>query len=231
MLSGTDLIRERRKRGWTQAQAAALLGVSQPYLSLLEAGRRPLTAPLFKRLGRVYVLGPLSMPLLEKVDTSPALLAADLVGLGCPGFNHALPRRWLNPAQVLLLALCLLRLQPEIARALPWVAVEYSNLSWPWLVDRAKLVDCQNRLGFVVTLARKFAALRGATDVAWRLGQTERIIERSRLAREDAFGLGNLTDKRLTWLRAHRSGDARRWNLLTELRLSDLERYLVPDHR
>jgi len=187
-------------------------------------------ARLFKRLQHLYALGPLAHPILDPVDNHPTLLAADLGGLGCPGFIHLLPRRWLNPAQLLLLALCHHRLQPKLAEALPWVAVEYADLDWPWLVDRAKLADCQNRLGFVVTLARQIATRRQAKDVGRRLGQIEGIIEDSKLAREDAFGLGQVPAERLVWLRDNRSDDARKWNVLSDLRLERLQKYVVPDY-
>ena len=37
-MTGTDLRSGREQRSWTQEQAALKLGVSQPYLSLLEKG-------------------------------------------------------------------------------------------------------------------------------------------------------------------------------------------------
>ncbi len=41
-MSGNELRELRRKRGWTQMEAAKRLGVSQPYLALLESGKRHL---------------------------------------------------------------------------------------------------------------------------------------------------------------------------------------------
>jgi transcriptional regulator with XRE-family HTH domain len=230
LLSGNDLIAARRKKGWTQAQAAGRLGVSQPYLSMLEAERRPVPPRLFKRVLHIYTLGPLSLPFLENADTDPSLLAADLGGLGCPTFIHLHPRRWLNPAQVLLLALLPYRMSQKIAEALPWLAVEYAELDWRWLVDRAKLADRQNRLGFVLALADQLATLRRASDVGWHLRQIEGIVENSRLAVEDEVGLGRVTDGRREWLRVNRSAEARRWNVISELRLDHLEKYVAPDY-
>jgi hypothetical protein len=197
---------------------------------MLEAERRPVPPKLFKRLQHIYALGPLSMPFLENADTDPSLLAADLGGLGCPTFIHLHPRRWLNPAQVLLLALLPYRMPPKVAEALPWVAVEYAELGWPWLVDRAKLADRQNRLGFVVALARQLATLRQANGIAWCLQQVEEIIENSRLAIEDEVGLGRVTEGRREWLRVNRSAEARRWTIISELRLEHLEKYVAPDY-
>lgn len=46
-----------------------------------------------------------------------------------------------------------------MVEALVSVAVTYANLDWGWLVRQPKLDDFQNRLGFLVTLARQ--PLRG----------------------------------------------------------------------
>ena len=46
------LKRARQYKGWTQEEAAQKLGVSQPYLSLLEQGRRPLTKRVLSKLQR-----------------------------------------------------------------------------------------------------------------------------------------------------------------------------------
>lgn len=46
----TDVLRWRKRRRLTQVEAASLLGVSQPYLSLLEEAARPITAAHRARL-------------------------------------------------------------------------------------------------------------------------------------------------------------------------------------
>jgi hypothetical protein len=63
--------------------------------------------------------------------------------------------------------------------ALPWVALEYPDLNWDWLVDRVKVTDCQNRLGFVVAPARQVAVRRRDTNVASRLTQSKAPASRS----------------------------------------------------
>jgi hypothetical protein len=114
------------------------------------------------------------------------------------------------------------RLDSRTAAALPWVALEYPDLDWGWLVERSKVADCQNRLGFVVALARQIAAHRHDTDVAKRLTEVEQRLEPSRLAREDSLGQADMTETERRRLRQHRTDDARRWNLLTDLRLEHL---------
>ena len=79
----------RQSRGWTQARAAARLGVSQPYLAMLEAGQRPLTPAIARRAMRVYGLPPTVLPPAGVAPRVTAeTLARDLAALGYPGFAH-----------------------------------------------------------------------------------------------------------------------------------------------
>jgi hypothetical protein len=196
--------------------------VSQAYVSLLEHGSRLVSRRLLARVQREYALQPTAWPFVDGANCDPVQLAAALGGLGYPGFAYLRPRRRLNPAQALLLALKQDRLDSRTAAALPWVALEYSDLDWDWLVERVKVADCQNRLGFVVALARQVAVRRQDTNLASRLTQVEQRLEPSRLAREDSLGQADMTDAERRWLRRHRPDDARRWNLLTDLRLEHL---------
>ena len=102
--------------------------------------------------------------------------------------------------------------------ALPWVAIKYHNLDWEWLIREAKVRDVQNRLGFVVTLARQVAEKRGDIVAGGRLQQVEQILDRSRLVREDTLCQESLTDAELRWLRQTRPAETVHWNLLTDLK-------------
>jgi len=79
----------RRHKGWTQLETAKKLGVSQPYLSLLEQGRRPLTKRLLSKLPR-----PFDVPVTELHVEAPrpnvgAQQVAEALGaLGYPGFAY-----------------------------------------------------------------------------------------------------------------------------------------------
>lgn len=50
-MNGEVLLNERLFRHWEQSEAAAKLKVSQPYLSLLETGKRPITKIYLDRVG------------------------------------------------------------------------------------------------------------------------------------------------------------------------------------
>jgi transcriptional regulator with XRE-family HTH domain len=215
-----ELLRSvRLAAGLTQQQAADRLDVSQAYLAMLESGRRPVTTGLASRIAAVYGLGPLVLPLridnLEALDS--ASLAVALASLGYPGFRQLAGAHVENPANVLLAAIVASDVEVRVLEALPWVAIEYSNLNWEWLVPEAKIRDAQNRLGFVVTLARQVAARRGDQTASTRLHEVERILDRGRLVREDTFCQASLSEAERRWLRQTRPMEALHWNLLTDM--------------
>jgi hypothetical protein len=84
-------------------------------------------------------------------------------------------------------------------------------------VREAKVHDLQNRLGFVVSLARGLAHHAGDQRKMKSLADLERTLERSRLAREDTLCRASMPEAERHWLTEHRPEEARRWNLLTEL--------------
>ncbi|MFB3826081.1 MAG: helix-turn-helix domain-containing protein [Bryobacteraceae bacterium] len=208
----------RRAAGLTQQEAAGRLGVSQAYVALLEGGKRPLSPRMSSRIAKLYRLGPIALPLVasSKTGWDSASLAAALGALGYAGFGYLRARRPSNPAVVLLNAIAANNVEVRVAEALPWLMLEYSDLDWEWLIREAKLRDLQNRLGFLVTLARQLAEKRGSQDIAARLRHVEDIAERARLAREDGL-FQPLSEAEREWLRESRSAGARHWNLLTDL--------------
>ncbi len=219
-------LREARKRlGWSQQKAAAEVGVSQSYLSMLETGDRPLSADLARKMVRVYGLPPTLLPPSNDRWTPkkvhPQSLAEQLAVLGYPGFAYLRGRRpKKNPAELLLTALAQDKLEARLVEALPWLLLKHWDMDETWLVVHAKLNDLQNRLGFVVTLARKVARRSGTSnprrDAA--LARLESALRPSLLAREDKLGKSTLGDAERIWLKEHRSVDAKQWNVLTDWR-------------
>jgi len=210
----------RAKAGLTQIEAAERLGVSQPYLSQLEKGERPVTQELARLAATVYRLPPTALPIPKAAPVGvvePGLLARQLAGLGYPGFAHLRPRK-ANPAAVALAALLQKDLETRLAEALPWVLLTYSDLDWSWLIGQVKLRDAQNRLGFLVTMAKNLATNRSEFQAAVeRLSVVEHQLERARLAREDTLCRESMSAAERRWLATNRSPLARHWNLLTGL--------------
>jgi len=224
MAQATQLRNARRRRGWTQHQAARRLKVSQAYWSMLESGHRKPSSQLGHRMVRVLGLSPVALPLPEvSAETErwdSASLAQALAALGYPGFAYLRRRaRQHNPAVVLLAALATGNLEARVAEALPWLLLRFPEMGFHWLMRQAKLFDLQNRLGFVVTLARRLneAVPQRPHDRTERLRSLEAELASSRLAREDTF-CQSLGEAERRWLREHRSKEAAAWNLLSDLR-------------
>jgi hypothetical protein len=83
-------------------------------------------------------------------------------------------------------------------------------------VREAKVRDLQNRLGFVVSLARSLADRADDSQQARALGDLELQLDRSRLAREDTLCRASMPESERRWLADHRPEAARHWNLLTD---------------
>jgi transcriptional regulator with XRE-family HTH domain len=220
-MRGTDLQAGREQKGWTQEQAARKLGVSQPYLSLLEKGTRRVPEQLVRKAATVYGLSAAKLPMetnwSEVQAKDDAALTSDLAALGYPGFSYLKSRRKKNPAETMLSALIANNLDSRLAEALPWVLLTHPDLDWEWLVRSAKVNDLQNKLGFVTNVARRLAEKLGKHETADLLREQESILERSRLVREETLCRDSLTQSERRWLRSNRSAEAKHWNLLTDL--------------
>jgi transcriptional regulator with XRE-family HTH domain len=226
-MTGEQLRKARAEAGRTQLEAAAQLGVSQTYLSLLEKGRRPLTLSLTRKAARVFGLKPTAIPLREDLWMVPSLtnaqLERELVALRYPGFSHLKPGQPRNPVEVLLAALTADDLDPRLVEALPWVTLEYVDLNWDALKMAAKVRNVQNRLGFVLNVARHLAEDHGMTKKAAVLEAQERELDDARLLKEDTLCHASMTDVEKRWLRENRSAEAKHWRLLTDLSAANLD--------
>jgi hypothetical protein len=91
-----------------------------------------------------------------------------------------------------------------------------------WLGANARLRNRQNRLGFVVELARQAAAREGRSQLEEELANCIAKLESSRLVKEDTLCKESTTRAERIWLREHRSKSAEHWNLLTDLTVEQL---------
>jgi transcriptional regulator with XRE-family HTH domain len=222
-MDGTKLREGREKRNWTQQQAARALGVTQAYLSMLEKGRRAVSAALARKARKAYDLPATVLPLPSEPSASEWRstrhdFSADLAALGYPGFAYLKTKAPRNPAGVLLDALDQANLDARVVEGLPWLALKYVDMDWDWLVRNAKVRDRQNRLGFAVSLASEVAAKNNDADLGRNLRRRLAILENARLAREDTFCHDSMTQAERKWLREHRSPVAAHWNLLTDMK-------------
>ena len=217
-MTGEDLRHGRRLRKWTQSELATKLGVSQAYVSLLEANRRPLPEQLARKVVSLLGLPATALPVRSDSEPlDPQTVARALGALGYSGFAHLPRTRRVNPAELLVRALGSKNVEARLVEALPWLLVNYPNVDWQWLVRTAKQNDLQNRLGFLVSVAREVAGKQGNVDAAEALRYWEAVLENSRLQKEDAFSHDALTPVERAWLRSNRSPAAAQWNLLTNV--------------
>jgi transcriptional regulator with XRE-family HTH domain len=216
----------RNQAGFTQLDAACSLNVSQPYLSQLETGLRMASAKLARRAAKLYKLSPTALPLPQPLGVpvvQPDDLQRKLASLGYPGFEHVRSKVVSNPAEVVLGAVVNRDLDTRLVEALPWVLSAYTDLDWEWLRDRAKLQNAQNRLGYLVHLAKRTARalpqLKGAAQV---LSRWENDLEEARLAREGTLCRDSMPERERAWLRTNRPEAAVHWGLLTSLTAEQL---------
>ena len=228
-MGGRRMKQARKRRGWSQQKAAAALGVSQSYLSMLETGERELPRGLARKVVAVYGLTPTWLPLAGErwapKKVPPQELAKELATLGYPGFAYLRKRAARkNPAEILLTALAQGDLEARVFEALPWLLVKFWGMDLNWLAEQARLRDLQNRLGFVVTLARAAAQERACANPRRdkALERLESGLKGSLLAREEVLNGTKLTGGERAWLKKHRSKEAREWNLLTNWRAEAL---------
>lgn len=219
----------RKARGWSQAEAARQLQVSQPYLSLLESGARPIGPRLLRRVLEVYGAPPTVLHLPRSLDEWPPFSNEDFVrhlsALGYPPFRYLEPHpQPENPAALLVWALNAPALEARAAEGLPWLLLAFPDLDASWLVREAKLHDLQNRLGFLTTLAHELALTHPRfAQRAQALEELLATLEPSRLAREDPFFEPPMSSGTRELLRQLRTPDAVHWNLLTYWKADQLD--------
>lgn len=219
------LEKARKSAGLTQAEVAERLGVTQAYLSMVERGRRAVSDALAARAVAALEMPPTALPLSDQParHREGGFLKAALGRLGYPGFSYLAEPGMVNPAEVLMAALDSSDLGARATEALPWVVLTFPDLDWGWLTTQAKLRDRQNRLGYTVELARQAAHRNGDRQLEGRLAEVLGSLEPCRLAREDTLSKESMTGAERAWLRERRPEAAIHWNLLTDLRVEQIE--------
>lgn len=225
-MNGELILKERISRNWEQLETAERLKVSQPYLSLIEAGKRPVTEKLARRAIHLFKLSPTALPVRDvselQTKKSENLLASQLAGIGYVRFSHLRKSKKVNPAEILISALKLDDLESRIVEALPWLIYRFSEMDWLKIIKAAKISDAQNRLGYLVNLV--FEKSKNDKDKIKQnlFNELLSILASSRLLREDSFKRQTLTESEKTWLKQNRPKNAKYWRVLTNLTVEHL---------
>ena len=218
-MSASGLKSARKKKGLTEQEVALKLGISQPYVALLESGKRKLPRKLARRVAEVYGVAPTLLPLsanaLHLFD--PDTFAKELAAVGYPGFSYLRSQKKRNPAELLLKALAQENLESRLTEALPWLLLEFPGMDAEWLLREARIRNLQNRLGFVAGLAAQAITIDGRAEPDFLVALLTELRE-SRLVREDTLCQSLLSSVERNWLRQNRTPLAEYWNLLTDWR-------------
>jgi len=232
-MTGYELKAARLASSWTQDDAAEKLGVTQAYLSMVEGGTRVVSTELAARAVAVLKVPATALPLgpYRRQRRNEFYFQKALGALSYQGFAYMRGPAKLNPAALLMEALDSDNLDSRVTEALPWLPVAYPKMDWGWLTLNAKMLDRQNRLAFVVTLAAQIAATKGDSAVGKALLGVVDTLERSRLAAEDTLCNESMTEAERKWLKTHRSAMAKHWNLLTDLCVQTVRSCPPVNHR
>lgn len=222
-----DLRTARKQKGLTQEQVASSLGVTQAYLSMLENKLRPVPESQLPLFVEVYGLSYSALPMRGPQvwnQLQNDVVANQLAALGYPGFSYMNSSRpqW-NPAELLVAALTKNELESRVAEGLAWLAYAFTDMNWDWVAREAKVNDVTNRLGFVVTLARKLAENKANDSAAETLRVVETRLKRSTLVQEETLCHEQMTQTERKWLEDNRPPEARHWHVLSDLRPEHLD--------
>ena len=132
-----------------------------------------------------------------------------------PGFEYDPKhgRESCNPAELLLDAIDRPDLDARIVEGLPWIPFHFPDLRWDWLIFEAETRGRQNRLGFVVSLAKSVAERRSMTKLSSRLFAVIERIDQIRLEMNDTLRLESWPIVQRQAARQKRSALAAHWDL------------------
>jgi transcriptional regulator with XRE-family HTH domain len=186
----------RTARGLTQVEAARRLGLSQPYLSLIEKGCRPAPRGLAERLQS------------PETDTASRLREFGWGGAAeVNGGPAELARCGLDPAVTIHDALIEADLDLDTTLGVVWLASRASfTLRWKWLVTQAKLSNTQNRLCYLCEWCSGAGANAARSE-----------LSAARLLAESTFCCDSISASEREFLRASRGPRAAYWNIVPQL--------------
>ena len=220
-MTGKEFRQARLAAGLTQAEVAKRLGVTQAYLSLVEREKRPLPPRWLDKVGKLFAVEPLWLPLARWHEWQPRRvtnqwLAEQLALLGYPGFAQMKPRlKCVHPADLLMTGLAQAEVEPRAMEGLFWLLTRYWQMDRVWLVNVAKLHGLQNKLGFAAE-----TVLNAGRQHAWAgaMEQLRTALLPARLVAESTLCQRTLLSGEKQWVEQNRAPAALTWKLLTDFK-------------
>lgn len=151
-------------------------------------------------------------------------IVGELACLGYPGFAYYCKRGQepCDPAELLFDAIDRPDLDARIVEGLPWIPFHFPDLRWDWLIFEAQTRGRQNRLGFVVSLAKSVAERRSMTKLSSTLFAVIGRIDPIRLEMSDTLCKESWPNAQRQAAHQQRSALAAHWDLDTRVIESDL---------
>lgn len=223
-MRGAEFRAWRKTAGKTQVDAANAVGVKQPFVCAVEKGLRPVTPALKTWL---YSVCPEALrqelPSASRTPPSSERMKELLGGLGYPGFRYlASGPGKVDPLEFVLDALRTEDLDQRVTDGLPWVLVHRADLDYRRLTDEARLLNVQNRLGFLLEVTVEAARKLHGDETAARLEPWLVYLRDARLFKEDTLCKSSLTQVERKRLRRSRPKAARFWRLFTDVNVRDV---------
>jgi transcriptional regulator with XRE-family HTH domain len=223
-MRGAEFRAWRKTAGKTQTDAAKAVGVKQPFVCAVEKDLRPVTPALKNWL---YSVCPEAfwqeLPSASRTPPSSERLKELLGHLGYPGFRYlASGRGNVDPLEFVLDALRTEDLDQRVTDALPWVLVHRADLDCHRLTDEARLLNLQNRLGFLLEVTVEAARKLHSDETVARLEPWLVRLREARLFKEDTLCKSSLTQIERKRLRRSRPKAARFWRLFTDVNAQEV---------
>ena len=105
-----------------------------------------------------------------------------------------------------------------LSASLPWVLAVFHDVDRGWLVAQSRMVNLQNRLGFLVSLGLQLQKPGAERDLRELLGK----LEESRLAAEDTLCHISMRKAERDWVVRRRPASAAHWYLVSALTVEEL---------
>lgn len=150
-------------------------------------------------------------------------IAHGLASAGYPGFAHCSMSANIIAEEVLCDALLQTNLDCRVIEGLPWLIWKLWATDFSPVIAFATFHNVQNRLGFLVSLARQLSEQGNNTDRTAKLIAVEGQLITRRLTKEDFFFREVQQPLEYEYLRKVRSSVAKVWRLVTDLKVEHLD--------
>lgn len=233
---GEKLKKIRRDRQLSQQNLSGLLDISQAQFSKIESGKQSLTAEQFLYLIEKFNLSIDQFVKEKKLNDITAILQNALIQLGATHLRQVphiiVPQKYLDYNEVIIETLLLAPSSRLITALAPVIIKNYSEISYHLIIDRLETQKLTNRFGWVLEATwRKIYTGEKAYYLLERklldLGHPKKNKINPNEFFEDTLDRDILTEKTLNQVLKNRDYLAKKWHIITRLKIEDFEKALI----